>query len=246
MLTQHVDSCASNLVFLYPCGWCVAAQKLIVVRSLVPWLFYPSFLSNQPWLSAWYSQYGSISSLTSALIDCQPYITWTVSAFKWSPACVVCLISFAIKYAGMSVHVSVALIIQVIPVISSSLPSIWLSLDSWLAILSHRHSLYRIFILYWCMHSRIHCNFCDRQATFFFCNMTTNVLWSVMFTSQLKHYSWNFPRPLGMPNAFLSMILYLVFALEKLLLENPVGHSTKLLGVILMGATNWPLKKAFS
>ena len=55
-------------------------------------------------------------SFTSVLNDGHPFITYTVSALGWSSAWAAHLISSAIMYSGVSMHISITLMFRFIPV----------------------------------------------------------------------------------------------------------------------------------
>ena len=80
------------------------------------------------------------------------------------------------------------------------------------------------------MHSRIHCILYDWVAKSFI-SMATNALWSVItLTWWMRQKWWNISMVWGMPNAFHSMLLYLVSALSRFLPVNAIRYSTVVLG----------------
>ena len=86
--------------------------------------------------------------MTSALVNDHPCIIQADNAPMWSSSMVACLIFSAVMHSRMSVHVHMVSMLRVIPGISSFQFSLWLHLNSQLAINNWIPSLYRILVLY--------------------------------------------------------------------------------------------------
>ena len=121
MLIQKMDLYTHSLIFSMPiwfmCSW----------FSTFPWnaagiiilLFFMAILSIIAIWSLNY-QYDCSSFCTSALVDGQPYNTYSDHMLQCSSSIVIDIISSAVMQSGMSIHDPMAFMVMFIPSISSS------------------------------------------------------------------------------------------------------------------------------
>ena len=122
-------------------------------------------------------------------------------------------------------------IFSCMPGISVPLLSVWLYQESQSVMNRSSSGLYIILTLYWCILSKIHCILCDNVATSFL-KIATSGLWSVIIPTSHKAVVMKFVKPMCIPSASLSMLLYLPSVLDRLLLANVMGLSMLLSGAM--------------
>ena len=129
-------------------------------------------------------QYGLISWWSWSLLSSHPTIIKDFNHCRSSSHMVTCCICWIDMHSGTLANVCTASTITSIPLIASSLFSLWLCWDSQSAIKISGSSLHITLILYWCFLSRMHWILCDRVTTSFL-NIAIRGLWYVITCTSL-------------------------------------------------------------
>ena len=116
------------------------------------------------------------------------------------------------------------------PGISASLFSVLYCMESQSVMNRSSVDLYMILTLYWCILSRMHCILCDNDATSFL-KIATSGLWCVTIFSQSSSDGLSLVL-CSITSASISVMLYLLSALDRLLLANAMGLSMLLLSAL--------------
>ena len=130
----------------------------------------------------------------------------------------------------MSTAVLMACTLMSMPVISQSLFSAWLFMDTQSTIQNSGPGFYNMHTLYWWMYHIIHCNHWDSSATSLLIITTNGYGLLPCILHWQNSNGETFPRLCGMPRASHSMLLYCCSMLDKLLLTNANGHKVALSG----------------
>ena len=243
---KHVEQCficfsISSLMF-YPIKWFMcqefgfsipmwfrwsssnACLKDSGITTCLPLSMIPSIIAMSSWNVQYVHMFCGIWSLFSMASLCKKTQTSSCDV-----ACCNCCI---VMQSGMFVVICLVSIFNCMPGISASLFSVWFCLESQSVMNRSGPGLYMILTLYWCILSRIHCILWGNVAVSFL-KIATSGLWSVIIlTSVAKQQWWNFLTPCSIPSASLSMLLYLLSTLDRLLLANVMDLSVLLSGAL--------------
>ena len=153
------------------------------------------------------------------------------SYYRWLSLIVAsCTSCIGMKF-GVSVALSIALILISISGILSSLFSLWFCLDTSLLwtdlVISYLLCIGEIWVVYTVLFVTM---------WLYFLKIATRGFQSVIIpTSQTKQWWLNFSKLCNMANASLSMLLYLLSAADRILLLNAIGLSILFSGTTSLG-----------
>ena len=148
ILSQYIELHAISLVLSIPtCLMCSCSSAYLCkdVRLTILLLFIaiPSMtVKSSP--NGWYG----CNPIIFVLANGHPFFTQVSKAFRWLWSFIAWIIFSVVMHCRMSMHISLALMFESIPGISSSLPLLWLLLDTQSSVNNCGPDLNRILMLY--------------------------------------------------------------------------------------------------
>ena len=163
------------------CSWssaCGCSTLGMIIH--LPFMITPSITD----MSSLMGQYGLMSRCNCFLASSQPVIIKHCSLCKCLSCLVTCWIQYMDMHSGTSVTTCTSSTLMSKPLMTSSLSSLWLCLDSQSAIKISGPGFYTILIMYWWILRMMHWVLWDRVASSFL-NMVTRGLWSIITVMSL-------------------------------------------------------------
>ena len=223
---QYMDSCANRHVFFsvtvwllwsWSKAWC---QKEVGINMLLSFGTIPSIIARL----SWNVQYGCMSCLTSVLVSGHPFMVHFVSTCMCSSFCAVSHISCVDMYSGMCVYVSMVFMVNFLMEISLSL----FFFAMWQLICNIKALVQTCIVCIFCI--SVYIGVCVEATVKVLLNLFRIWLWMVVISNYNyftgKAVVMKFYYPCSMLSTSLSMLLYLVSALYKLLCRRPAPKPT--------------------
>ena len=131
--------------------------KLLLIIIFLPFITMPSIIVN----SFFIGQYCLMPLSTTSFLCDQSCIIYDFSSWRYASSYVAVSMSCMDMQTGLFTDILMTFTLTLFSWISISSFSSWLFYDGQAVMSESGPGLYMMYILYWCIHGRMHCNCCD-------------------------------------------------------------------------------------